>query len=80
MTPAERAEQRARDYVRDRGWRHEPLSWEEVAELLERGEDWIHLDAIAERIAGVAMSKTARLALAKAFDVEVADLTPRAVS
>ena len=35
MTPTEQAEQRARDYVRDRGWRQEPLSWEEVAKLLE---------------------------------------------
>ena len=35
MTPAEHAEQRARDYVRDRGWRQEPLSWEEVRALLE---------------------------------------------
>lgn len=35
MTRAEQAEQRARDFVRDRGWRQEPLSWEEVAEVLK---------------------------------------------
>jgi len=26
---------RARAYVRDRGWRHEPLTWEEVEVLVE---------------------------------------------
>lgn len=26
--------ERARDYARDRGWRTEPLSWEEVAVLV----------------------------------------------
>lgn len=34
-TDEERARQRAEDYVRDRGWRHEPLTWEEVAVLLD---------------------------------------------
>ena len=84
MTPAEHAEQRARDYVHDRGWRQEPLSWEEVAALLDViddvAEDLFHIDEVTDRIAGVALSKIARRNLAEAFAVSVDDLTPRAAS
>lgn len=80
MTPAEHAEQRARDYVRDRAWRQAPLSWEEVAELIEWGEDYLHIDDVIERIAGVKMSKAARAALADAFGVAPEDLTPAVVA
>jgi hypothetical protein len=34
ITAQDAALQRARAYVRDRGWRHEPLTWEEVEVLV----------------------------------------------
>ena len=81
MSGEERALQRAEDYVRDRGWRQEPLTWEEVADLLDAldraDEDYVHRENLAIVIAGVAMSKTARRALAKALDLDEAEVTPR---
>lgn len=34
-SPRELALQRAQDYARDRGWRQEPLTWEEVEALVK---------------------------------------------
>ncbi len=72
QTIAEQALQRAQDYVRDRGWRHEPLTWEEVGALIdeltmqegayqdgvERGRD----DLIVEQAQARAAAKAKRAA------------------
>ena len=41
-TPIELADEHARAYVRSRGWRVAPLTWEEVEVLLEE-LDWVRL-------------------------------------
>jgi hypothetical protein len=77
-SPQELALQRAQDYARDRGWRQEPLTWEEVAvltEVVEQADDeYFHIDDVIDRIARVKMSKTARANLASEFGVSPEDL------
>lgn len=50
-TPLELAAEHARAYVRNRGWRVEPLSWEEVEVLLEEMQtlnwNWCECDGAA---------------------------------
>jgi len=77
-SPQDIALQRAQDYVRDRGWRQEPLTWEEVKALRDVADrlddDLFHIDEVIVRIARVKMSKAARAALASEFGVSPEDL------
>jgi len=79
-SPQETALERAGDYVRDRGWRHTPLTWEEVEAVLDVvdnvDEDMFHIEDIIYHITQVKMSKAARTGLAQEFGVPPETLTP----
>lgn len=83
-TPAEQARERADAIVRDRGQWSEPLTWEEVAALLEdldrTDEEYLHWESVCRAVRSVKMSATARRALAEAFGVDIEDVTPRVVA